>query len=819
MRRKPSDATLILVDLATPMTKAHTKVANTPGRVARRFGDDSAAALGSEDASRGRLPLMLTSFVGREHETSEVEAALAEARLVTLTGPGGSGKTRLALSVATSSGEPANLEDGAWWVGLSSLSDPDLVPGTVASALGVRETPDRTPTEALSDHLRSTRALLILDNCEHLVWACAELVDVLLKGCPGLKILATSREPLGVTGEVSWPVPPLSLPDTEREWDADDLLRFGATRLFVERAQAAAPGFDLTEENMVAVTRLCTGLDGMPLAIELAAARTRTLSPGQILGRLDDRFRILRGGRMIPPRHKTLGTTIDWSHDLLSEEERALFRRLSVFSGGWSLPAAEEICSGDGIERDEVLELLSHLVDKSLVTVSHGTAPDDGARYRMLETVRQYASERLQSSGEARSVGGRHADYFCSLAERAEPAMAGPDQAAWLEVLEVEHDNLRSALGWLEREGEAERGLNLAAALLRFWWFRGHLIEGRAHLERLLESRARVGDAVRAKALYALAVLIYRQADYAEGDWEVARSLLEESLKIFRNLGDERRTVAVLQDLGKVNTESGGWEEARSLLNESLQIGRRSEDEAGVALSRFYLGLLHLVKDDFAPARARFGESLATFRRLDDKFWIDACLVHLGYVECEEGHHEAARSRFSEMDEVLPLLQFPWGATYTLEGFARLAAAEERPDLALRLAGATEALRRTFGVSIGPLRQAGFARALAPARSALGEEAGNKVFMAGAAMTLEEAIALALEKPASRPKLSVGGILTAREAEVISLVAEGLSDAQVAEKLYVSPRTVGGHLRGAYRKLGVKNRTAAIKRAGELDLI
>ena len=759
---------------------------------------------------------MLTSFVGREREISEVEGALAGARLVTLTGPGGSGKTRLALRVAAGQ-EESDFGDGVWWVGLSSLFDPNLVPGAVASSLGVREAPDRGLTEALSDQLRSARMLLVLDNCEHLVEACAELADALLKGCPGLKILATSREALGVAGEVSWPVPPLSMPHAERE--ADDLLRFGATRLFVERARTASPGFDLTEENYLAVARLCTGLDGMPLAIELAAARTRALSPAQILERLDDRFRLLRGDRTVLPRHRTLGTTVDWSHELLSEQEKILFRRLSVFSGGWALAAAEEICQGDGIGRDEVLGLLSYLVDKSLVTVSHGVSAGDGTRYRMLETIRQYAAERLRDSGEATAVGGRHAYYFCALAGRAEPAMAGPEQATWLELLEEEHDNLRSALSWLEGEGETELGLRLAAGLLRFWWFRGHLIEGRAHLERLLHSGAGVGDEVRAGALYALAVLIYRQADYAEGDWEVARSLLDESLMVFRRLGDEKRTVAVLQDLGKVNTEFGEWDEAHSLLEESIEIGHRSEDEPGIALSTFYLGLLHLVRDDYPPARARFEASLDAFRRLDDKFWIAACLVHLGYVECEEGYPQAARSRFLQMDETLSLLHFPWGATYTLEGFARVAAAEGRPDLALRLAGATAALRRTFGVSIGPIRQAGFVRALEPAWDALDEEAGKSAFRAGGAMTLEEALALAYAEPGAKSDRTSESPLSARELEVLTLVARGITDAEVAENLYLSTRTVSGHLRGAYRKLGVKSRTAAVKKAGELGLI
>jgi predicted ATPase len=309
-----------------------------------------------EGSPGGNLPLELSSFVGREREISEVGGILSEARLLTLVGPGGCGKTRLALRVAADLGRRGNprelFGDGVWWVGLDSLSDPGLTPNAVASALGVRETPDRVPTEALAVSLEAKKALLVLDNGEHLVGACAALADFLLRSCPGVKLLATSREPPGVPGEVSWPVPPLTLPnsgDIGQERDAAGLLRSGATRLFVERARAASPGFDPTWESALAVAGLCARLDGMPLAIELAAARTRTLSPGQILERLDDSFRLLRGGRASVERHRTLGATIDWSHDLLSEEEKAMFRRLSVFVGGFSLEASEEVCAGGSI--------------------------------------------------------------------------------------------------------------------------------------------------------------------------------------------------------------------------------------------------------------------------------------------------------------------------------------------------------------------------------------------------------------------------------------------------------------------------------------
>jgi predicted ATPase/DNA-binding CsgD family transcriptional regulator len=789
------------------MSKMRTE--NSLRVVAGGRGDGSKAA-----SARGNLPLETTSFVGRERELGEVEGLLGRTRLLTLTGVGGSGKTRLALRVAGGLG--ASFGNGVWWVELASLSGPELVQKKVASALGVADSPGRQTSRLLVEYLESKEVLLVLDNCEHLVEECAELADVLLRTCPDVRILATSREALGVAGEVSWPVPPLSLPDTQRGQTMEHLLRCEAVGLFVERAGAVAPGFALTGENGQAVANLCARLDGMPLAIELAASRVRMLSVGQILGRLDDRFRLLRGNRTSVPRHRTLEAAIDWSHELLSEKEKILFRRVSVFAGGWTLEAAERVCSGDGLGEDEVLELLSGLVDKSLVVAVGG---DGGTRYRMLETVRQYASDKLDDPAEEATIRAGHANFFLDLAEEAEPALAGPGQVTWLERLETEHDNLRVALAWLTERGEAERGLRLAAALMRFWWFRGHLAEGRARIEALLElSGASVRDEVRAKALHTLG--IHRYADDALEDWAMARARLWESVEVYRRLGDEPRVAAALQNFGRVQAVLGEWPEALSSLNESLEIGRRLGNELGIALSHFYLGMARLHRGDLSPARADFEEGLEIFRKLDDKFFIGACLIHLGYIDCEEGKYTVARSRFVQVNEkLIPLASIPWGATYALDGFTRLAAAQGQAARALRLGGATDALRRIYGVTIGPPEQAAFRRRLEPAWRALGEEAGEAAWEDGRTMTLEEALDLALAEPGTGTDLPPESPLSARETEVLSLVAEGLSDAQVAENLYVSPRTVSGHLRVAYRKLGVKSRTAAVNRARELGLM
>src|ERR671916_121532 len=374
------------------------------------------------------LPSELSSFVGREEELAEVKRLLENGRLLTLTGSGGCGKTRLALAVARELVE--GFEDGVWLVELASLADPSLVPQVVAFTLGVREQPGRSLTETLSDYLSSKKMLLVLDNCEHLIEACATLAEALLRSCPELRVMATSREALGITGEVAWHVPSLSLPDVRRLPDIESLPRYESARLFVERAAAVKQTFTLTDQNAVAVAQVCYRLDGIPLAIELAAARAKVLSVEQIADRLNDPFGLLSaGGRTAMPRHRTLHATMDWSHELLPDEERALFRRLSVFAGGFSLEAAESVCAGEELERDEVLELLSHLVDKSLVVAREVSGE---ARYRLLETVRQYAREKLSESDEAELLRERHAGFYLALAEEAEPELKGERQIAWV---------------------------------------------------------------------------------------------------------------------------------------------------------------------------------------------------------------------------------------------------------------------------------------------------------------------------------------------------------------------------------------------------
>jgi len=457
-----------------------------------------ASPVGHGGGSPNNLPLELSSFVGREKQLAEVGRQLDANRLLTLTGSGGCGKTRLALAVAREMVE--GFEDGVWQVELAPLVDPSLVPQAVASTLGLRDQPGRSPTEALSHHLESRNVMLVLDNCEHLVEACATLAEALLRYCPQLRVLATSREALGITGEVAWPVPPLSLPDLRRLPDIESLPSYESARLFMERAAAVRPAFALTEHNAPAVAHICYRLDGIPLAIELAAARTKVLSVEEISERLDYSFELLTsGGRTAMPRQRTLYATMDWSYELLLDEERALFRRLSVFSGGFALGAAESVCAGEDLVRGQVLVLLSRLVDKSLVAMREVGGE---TRYRLLETVRQYGKEKLDESGEEDEVGRRHAGYCVGIAEEAEQKLGEPNQARWLVWLEAEHDNIRAALSFsLGEGGEAGEGVRLAAAMWPFWFARGYLSEGRRWLESAVSRTAPAGTLSRAKAL------------------------------------------------------------------------------------------------------------------------------------------------------------------------------------------------------------------------------------------------------------------------------------------------------------------------------
>jgi non-specific serine/threonine protein kinase len=611
-----------------------------------------------EPAHRHNLPIQLTSFIGREKEIEALRQMITTgpSRLVTLTGSGGVGKTRLALRAA---GELlGDFEDGVWLVELAPLSNPDLVAQSAMTALGLRQMSGQTVTQVLCEHLRDKRLLLILDNCEHLVSAVAELMETLLRACPHLRILATSREMLGVSGETPFRCPSLFLPDPQHLPPVAELAQYEAVRLFAERAQTSSPGFSLSEANAALMARVCQRLDGIPLAIELAAARVRLLSMEQIASRLEADFHLLTGGsRTALPRHRTLQALIDWSYNLLGEKERRLLLRLSVFSGGWTLEAAEQVCAdqtGGWLAGDEIVDLLGQLVDKSLVVMAadaSSDAPRDQPRYRMLETIRQYAYEKMVDSqtaedGELASVRQRHLDYFLALAQQAEPHLRGKGQRVWLERLDAELDNLRLALEWA-RSNDIEKGLQIATALEWFWHIREYWREGISWLERFLEEEAATAAPgnpprstasliIRGKAINALVTIKLNWADN-----ENIVPLLEEARPIFEEYGDlaPRELARYLQNLAQMEQDLDP-----SIMGtiHALDLLRKSGDTFLIEDALFNLAYLNIAKGAFAQARANAEECLARAREAEDVAGEGAYLRLLGILDLISGNlHQA----------------------------------------------------------------------------------------------------------------------------------------------------------------------------------
>jgi predicted ATPase/DNA-binding XRE family transcriptional regulator len=510
-----------------------------------------------------RLSTPLTSFVGRQSEVAEIRRLLQTTRLLTLAGTGGIGKTRLAVEVAaTGVGE---CEGGVTFVDLAPVTESALVPHTLARALGVRDQPSRSVMAALADALGARAVLIVLDNCEQVIAACGELAETLLRACPAVQILATSRQPLGIGGETTWRVPSLAVPDPNVAGSPESLAKYGAVQLFLERARAVQPDFALTHENMPAVIEVCRRLDGMPLAIELAAARVRVLSPAEIATRLEDRYRLLAGGsRSAPLRHQTLRATLDWSYVLLDAAERQLFERVSVFVGGCDLEAVESVCVGDEVAQREVLDVLTRLVDKSLVLAeTRGTL----TRYRLLETVRGFACERAADSRVMEVAGRQHAAFFLGLAERAEPQLEGRDDAVWLDHLEREHDNLRAALHWLLEQRLVEDAHRLGAAMCRFWAYHGHVAEGRAAIEQVLRLPGGEHAAARMRALNGAGRLAW-----AMNDTRAAMARHQEALALARQHGDQRGVAFALMRLGDIARRRGD----RGAITPSRRSGNQS---------------------------------------------------------------------------------------------------------------------------------------------------------------------------------------------------------------------------------------------------
>lgn len=690
-----------------------------------------------KNRSPNNIPLQLDNFVGRKEEIKGICARLETTRLLTLTGTGGCGKTRLGIEVAMRMLDSRRFVDGIWLVELAAVADSAFVAPTLATALGVRQISERSLLDVLAAYLAPRNLLILLDNCEHLVTTCAQLAANLLQRCPQLQILATSREVLRIPGESIWAVPPLSLP-ADGTPSVADLSNYEAVQLFIERTKAVESSFTLNDENAAAVSQICHQLDGLPLAIELAAARANVLPVSEIAGRLDDALNLLTtGDRTALPRHQTLRATIDWSYKLLSEapQERALLRRLSVFAGGFTLEAVEAVCvnvidKNVNIIKEDILNLLMTLIDKSLVVRQKQETP---ARYRLLEPIRQYAAKLLEPSEKA-NLKQHHAQFFLELAENVEPCLNWPDRHTWLTHLEVDHDNLRAVLSWAVAGGEWVRGLRLASALWWFWFHRGYWSEGRHWLTTLMagsEEFASAPATVQAKSLLGAGVLAWAQGDHA-----AARAQLEGSVALFRQLDDKQNLGYAVQFLSQEALGQGEFSRAGTLADESVKISRETGDRFGLAISLVTAGIGAQLREEPERAETWLTESAAVAREVGDNWALALALRNLGYLAARQGDFAAAAAWQRESLATLRNLDEKWFVSRSLEALAEACALDCNYVRAAQLFGASEALREAVGAAILAYYEDEYQRGVAATRKALGEETFALAWAQGRTLTV-----------------------------------------------------------------------------------
>jgi predicted ATPase/DNA-binding CsgD family transcriptional regulator len=752
----------------------------------------------------GGLPTDAMEIIGRRIEVSKAKRLLAESRLLMLTGVGGVGKTRLALRVAAD--VQRAFDDGAWLVELASLHDEELLARTVSTALGSRDQSARPSAETLAEHLRDKRLLLVLDNCEHLLDACAVLVSRLLPAAPGLRVLATSREPLSAIGETVLVVPPLTVPVPRKDRAVGELSRVDAVRLFTERARAAVPGFTVDAANGPAVARLCRRLEGIPLAIELAAVRLRTLSLDEILDRLDDRYRFLTDGdRTALPRQRTLRATVEWSFELCSPAERLMWERLSVFSGGFELPAAEHVCAGGPIRREHVLDLVAGLADKSIVTW------DAQGRYGMLETLREYGRERLAAREGEAVPRGRHRDHYLRLVEQADRGWFGPDQETWIAGVRRELPNIRTALDFCLREpGEARTGMRIATMMHEYWVFLGAHTEARYWLDQALElTREAPTGPDRVEALAVNAAVTLLQGDMAGGP-----PLMDACRAEARRLGDDATSEAlVAQYTGLMSLFRGDLEDAMSALETAIDRFDADRDRNDLFLAVLFCSMAATLL-----GHERAGEIAADcLRRAEEAnagWAVSWGKWAVGFEAWRSGDAAHAIACFREGLRHQYSLDDRWGPAWNLEVLGWATVTEVRaPRRAARLLGAAESARQAIGVALPGFRPYAdlHDRSETRLRAELGDDAYAAAFRAGRELDFTAAIAFALEegesaadaaaRPASEPRL------TPRETQVAALVAEGLTNRQVATRLTITRRTAESHVENILTKLGLTSRT------------
>jgi predicted ATPase/DNA-binding CsgD family transcriptional regulator len=802
----------------------------------------------AEEQAPQAFPVPLTSLIGRDQELALGKELLrdSETRLLTITGPPGVGKTRLALELA---GECQHeFGDGGVFVALAAVSDTQLLASTIARAIGIQEAAQVDVLDRLEAWLRNKELLLLLDNFEQLVDGAPVVAD-LVAAAPALKALVTSRTRLRLVPEREFPLGPLGVPAARSEFEPSALGRFPATALFCDRAGAVIPGFAPRDAQARAVADICSRLDGLPLAIELAAARLKVLTPEAMRERLEHRLDVLTGGpRDLPARQRTLRDTIEWSHELLDEREQRLFRRLAVFVGGCTLEAAEALSAAAG-DSGQILDLIAALVDQSLVRRSPPAGAE--ARLTMLETIREYGLERLASSGEEQAVRAAHGDYYLALAESAEPALMSAESEEWLVRLEREHDNLRAALRFLLDEPTGgEQALQLAGALSRFWVQRGHLSEGRRWCDEALACRD-APPATRAKALLGAALIAHDQVRFPEsialfeqtvdvarsigdsggaaaalagmafviakqGDFARADRIYEQALALAREAGKPWLVAHVGERRGTVLWMAGEYESAAPSFEESLEIFSDLGDRRESAFLRASLGVVGVACGQLSEGSALIEEALPALRESRSPRYLAQALLYAGEARLARRNLGGARAAYAEVLELLRPPGFVYGIMMAVSGLARVAAAEGRPGQSAKMFGAADAMaERTGGVAPALMRRA-HTQAEANVRAALDRERFDAALSSGRRLTLDEAMdeaALLAAGPAAR------GEMTAREIEILRLVADQLTNKDIADRLFVSVRTVHAHLRSIFRKLGVTSRAAAGRRAAELDLL
>jgi predicted ATPase/DNA-binding CsgD family transcriptional regulator len=757
----------------------------------------------ASSVAAGNLPTDVTQFLGRRLELAEIKQRFGDTRLLTLTGPGGVGKTRLALRL---SGDMRRaFRDGVWLVELAELQDPNLLGHTVGAALGLREQSATWQVGALADHLAQRQMILLLDNCEHLLDACAELVDTLLRACPHLRVLTTSREPLGISGESVVVVPPLSVPQSDGANSIAVLSQCDSVALFLDRAIGVDPAFALTKENCSSLARLCQMLEGIPLALELAAVRLRSLSLDDMVDRMSNPYRLLtRGSRTAPRRQQTLRASIDWTFDLCAPEERMLWTRLSVFAGSFELDAAEGVCSGDGLVQDSILDLVTALVDKSVIIKREGVK----ARYQMLETIRQYGEEQLIAADDSARWRRRHRDWYATLVALVEEEWIGPDQPQLIARLRREQANLRKSLDFcVSDSGEATLGLAVVSSLEQFWLIRGLMSEGRLWLDRLLPLVDEpTVDRARGLRLYAFFATL-------QGDYDVAEAALDRAEPNAQQSGDPVAQAYVSQAKGALAMFRGDLATAISLFESATTSFRAQGWRIGEALTLFQCGMAAGLAGDDEKAMTKHRECLSMTEPLGEGWFRSWSLWAMGMDAWRRRDNKEAAAFESESLRIKRELDDQMGIAVCLEAMAWVFATEHQGLKAEVLLGAAEAIWRRITMSLSPIPPLWAYREEAElqARSETGDRAFDEAFARGMRLTLEQAVAYALNEtvrePTPTPTTMDITVLTSREREVSELVGAGLSNRAIAERLVISPRTAEAHVEHIFTKLGFTSRS------------